>query len=67
MIADWGELDSDKARGFFAKHGVRLTKDKTNIEEQSDNECGDTGSERSGLRLVVDLRGESDEASDEGE
>ena len=25
MIADWGELDSDKARGFFAKHGVWLT------------------------------------------
>ena len=25
VIADRGELDSDKARGFFAKHGVRLT------------------------------------------
>ena len=25
VIADRGELDSDKARGLFAKHGVRLT------------------------------------------
>ena len=25
VIADRGELDSDKARGFFATHGVRLT------------------------------------------
>ena len=25
VIADRGELDSDKAREFFAKHGVRLT------------------------------------------
>ena len=25
MIADRGEHDSDKAREFFAKHGVRLT------------------------------------------
>ena len=41
--------------------------DKTNNEQQSNNDCGDTGSEGSGLRLVVDLRGESEEASDEGE
>ena len=25
VIADRGELDSNKARGFFTKHGVRLT------------------------------------------
>ena len=25
VIVDRGELDSDKARGFFAKHGVQLT------------------------------------------
>ena len=36
--------------------------DKTDNEEQSDNECGDAG-----LRLVFHLRGESEEASDEGE
>ena len=34
VIADRGKLDSDKAREFFAKHGVRLTlmlRDKLNI------------------------------------
>ena len=39
--------------------------DKTDNEDQSDNECSDAGSEESGLRLVVDLRGESGSASDE--
>ena len=41
--------------------------DKTDNEEQSDEDHGDAGSEGSGLQLVVDLRGESEEASDEGE
>ena len=31
VIVDGGELDSDKARGFFAKHGVRLTLTTTHI------------------------------------
>ena len=44
-----------------------VTVDKTDNEEQSDNKCGDAGIEESGLRLVVDLREESEEASDEGE
>ena len=39
--------------------------DKTDNEDQSDNECSDAGSEESGLRLVVNLRGESESASDE--
>ena len=39
--------------------------DKTDNEDQSDNECSDVGSEENGLRLVVDLRGESKSASDE--
>ena len=39
--------------------------EKTDNEDQSDNECSDAGSEESGLRLVVDLRGESESASDE--
>ena len=42
-----------------------VTLDKTDNEDQSDNECSDAGSEESGLRLVVDLRGESKSASDE--
>ena len=41
--------------------------DKTDNEDQSDNEWGDARSEESGLLLVVHLRGESEEASDEGE
>ena len=41
--------------------------DKTDNEEQSDNECGDAESEGSGLQLLVDIREESEEASDEGE
>ena len=39
--------------------------DKTDNEEQSDKECGDAGSEGSELRLVVDLREESESATDE--
>ena len=41
--------------------------DKTDKKEQSDEDRGDAESEESGLQLIVDLRGESDEASDEGE
>ena len=39
--------------------------DKNDNEDQSDNECSDAGSEESGLRLAVDIRGESESASDE--
>ena len=34
-------------------------------EEQSDEEHGDAGSKKSGLQLIVDVRRESEEASDE--
>ena len=37
---------------------------KTDNEEQSDEDRGDAGSEE-GLELIVDLRGESESASDE--
>ena len=33
--------------------------------EQSDEDHGDAGSEESGLQLIVDIKGESEEASDE--
>ena len=39
--------------------------DKTNNEEQSDNDRGDAGSEESGLQLVVNIRRESESATDE--
>ena len=38
--------------------------DKTDNEEQLDEDHGDAGSEE-GLQLVVDIRGESESASDE--
>ena len=38
--------------------------DKTNNEEQSDEDRGDAGSEEE-LQLIVDLRGESESASDQ--
>ena len=41
--------------------------DKTDNEEQSGKGCGDAESEESGLQLVVDIRGESESATDEGE
>ena len=41
--------------------------DETDNEEQPDKDRGDADSEESGLQLIVDLRGESEEASDEGE
>ena len=36
MIAGRGKLDSDKAREFFAKHGVRLTLTTTNNPEANE-------------------------------
>ena len=41
--------------------------DKTDNEEQSDKDPGDAESEESGLQLVIDIRGESESATDEGE
>ena len=41
--------------------------DKTNNEEQSDKDRGDAESEESGLQLIIDIRGESESATDEGE
>ena len=39
---------------------------KTDNEEQPDEDHGDAGSEE-GLQIIVDIRGESEEASDEDE
>ena len=72
------ELDGTMLRVPIARKRVKIFKkrtdykpyvslDKTDNEEQLDNKCGDARSEESGLRLVVDLRGESEEALDEGE
>ena len=36
-------------------------------EEQSDEDHGDAGSEESGLQLIVDIRGESESVTDEGD
>ena len=44
-----------------------VTLDKTDNEEQPDKDRGDAESEESGLQLVVDIRGESESATDEGE
>ena len=38
---------------------------KADNEDQSDEDHDDVGSEESGLQLIVDIRGESEEASDE--
>ena len=43
-----------------------VTLDKTDNEEQPDKDRGDAESEESGLQLVVDIRGESESATDEG-
>ena len=40
-----------------------VTLDKTRNEEQSNEDDGDAGSEKSGLQLIVNIRGESEEAS----
>ena len=44
-----------------------VTLDKTDNEEQPDKDRGDAESEESGLQLIVDIRGESEKASNEGE
>ena len=70
------ELDGTILRVPIAEKRVKIFKkrtddkpyvspNKTDNEEQSDNECGDAGSEGSGLRLVVDLKEESESATDE--
>ena len=41
--------------------------DKSNKEEQSDKDHGDVEREESGIQLIVDIRGESESATDEGE
>ena len=41
--------------------------DMTNKEEKSDKDRSDAESEESGLQLVVDIRGESERATNEGE
>ena len=42
-----------------------VIQEKTDNEEQSDEDHGDAGSEESELQLIVDIRGESEEVSDE--
>ena len=72
------ELDGTTLRVPIAGKRVKIFKkrtnekpyvslDKTDNEEQSDNVCGDAGSEESGLQLVVDIREESESATDEDE
>ena len=41
--------------------------DKTDKEEQSEEDRSDAESEESGLQLILDLRGESEDVLDEGE
>ena len=41
--------------------------DKTDNEEQSEEDRGDAESKQSGLKFIVDIRGESEGASDKGE
>ena len=70
------ELDGTVLRVPIAGKRVKIFKkrtdekpyvilDKTDNEEQSDEDRGDAGSEESGLQLIVDIRGESEEASNE--
>ena len=44
-----------------------VTLDKTDNLEQSDDDRDDAESEESGLQFVVDIRGESETATDEDE
>ena len=44
-----------------------VTLDKTRNEEQLDKGRGDAESEESGLQLVIDIRGESESATEEDE
>ena len=47
--------------------GPCVTLYKTDNEEQSDKDRGDAESEESGEQLIIDIRGESESATDEGE
>ena len=72
------ELDGTTLRVPIAGKRVKIFKkrteeepyvilDKTDKKEQSDEDRGDAENEESGLQLIFDLRGELEEASDEGE
>ena len=55
---------------IFEKRTVKepyVTLDKSDNEKQSDEDHGDAGSGESGIQLIVDIRGESESATDEGE
>ena len=70
------ELDGTILRVPVAGKRVKIFKKRTNEkpyviqaeadnEEQSEEDHGDAGIEESGLQLMVDIRGESEEASGE--
>ena len=63
--ASSGETGEDFQEADWRRTYVIL--DKTNNEEQLDKDRGDVESEESGLQLVVDIMGESESATDEGE
>ena len=44
-----------------------VTLDKTDSEEQSDKDHGDVGIKESGLQLKIDIKGELESATNEGE
>ena len=62
---------SPHTEGCAGSEGVSdepyVTLDKTDNKEQPDKDRNDAESEESGLQLVVDIRGESKSAKDEGE
>ena len=75
-LTDLCELDGTILRVPIVRKRVKIFKkrtdkepyvtlDKTDNEVQSDEDHGDMGSEESGLQLIVDIRGELEEASDE--
>ena len=53
--------------GWNNTTGAYVTLDKTDSEEKSDKDHGGVGREKSGLELIMDIRGESESAMDEGE
>ena len=72
------ELDGTVLRMPIAGKRVKIFKKRTNDEpyvslditdnkEQSDKDCGDAEIEESGLQLIIDVRGESESVTDEGE
>ena len=72
------ELDGTVLRVPIAGKRVKIFKkqtdkepyvilDKTDNEEQSDKDRTDAESKESGLQLIVDIRGESESATDEGD